>query len=172
MFLSFIKRKPPPFSVAIFPSDKNTLDFLRAQDREDDWQELLSDEGAEYIKTCVLNLNEIEPMIACPHNPGNVKRVKEVAGIKLHQVAIGSCTNSSFTDLMQVAMILKGRRVHPDVNLVIAPGSRQVLTMLAESGALTHMINAGARIMEPACGFCIGAGQSPPDGGDLSLIHI
>ena len=152
-------------TTSIFPSDETTREFLKAQGREEDWVALFADEDAVYDETIDLNLEEITPMVACPHSPDNVKAVDEVKGLKINQVCIGSCTNSSLTDMMQVAHILRGNKVHPDVDLVISPGSRQVLTMLTRSGHLSDMIDAGARILECACGPCIGMGQSPKSGG-------
>lgn len=148
-------------TTSIFPSDEKTLEFLKAQGREEDWVELKPDEDAQYDETIVITLDELEPLVAQPHSPDNVIRVEEVGSIKVDQVAIGSCTNSSYLDLMKVAAILKGKTVHPDVSLVIAPGSKQVYTMLAQNGALADMIAAGARILESACGPCIGMGQAP-----------
>jgi len=148
-------------TTSIFPSDEITREFLKAQGRESDWKELLPDEDAEYDEQIVIQLDELEPLVAQPHSPDNVATVKEVGKIKVNQVAIGSCTNSSYMDLMKVAKILKGRTVHPDVSLVIAPGSKQVLNMLAQNGALADMVAAGARILESACGPCIGMGQAP-----------
>ncbi len=152
-------------TTSIFPSDEITREFLKAQGREKDWVSLIADEDALYDEVIDLNLEEIKPMVACPHSPDNVKAVDEIKGLKINQVCIGSCTNSSLTDMMQVAHILRGNRVHPDVDLVISPGSRQVLTMLTRSGHLSDMIDAGARILECACGPCIGMGQSPKSKG-------
>ncbi len=152
-------------TTSVFPSDEVTKAFLKAQDREDDWTELKADEDAVYDKVIEINLSELVPMAAMPHMPDNVKTVDEIGEIKIDQVCIGSCTNSSFMDMMKVAHILKGKKVHPDVSLSIAPGSKQVLTMLAENGALADMIAAGARILESACGPCIGMGQSPNSKG-------
>jgi aconitate hydratase len=148
-------------TTSVFPSDGQTRKFLLAQGREQDWVELKADPDAEYHKVVDLNLSEIEPMIAIPHSPGNVKKVKDVAGLAVDQVCVGSCTNSSLRDLMTVAKILKGRVVHPDVSFVLAPGSRQVLNMIATNGALAELIKAGVRLEESTCGFCIGNGQSP-----------
>ncbi len=148
-------------TTSVFPSDEVTRNFLKAQGRESVWTELLPDTDADYDRKIVLNLDELEPMIACPHSPDNVKKISEIKGKKIDQVAIGSCTNSSFKDLMTVAGILKGKKVHPDISLIVAPGSRQVFEMIAENGALKDIISAGARIMESACGFCIGSGQAP-----------
>ncbi|HOM01992.1 MAG TPA: aconitate hydratase [Acetivibrio sp.] len=148
-------------TTSIFPSDEVTKEFLKAQGRENDWVELKPDEDAQYDEEIVIDLNELEPLAAQPHSPDNVAKVKEIGKIKVDQVAIGSCTNSSYMDMMKVAAILKGKKVHPDVSLVIAPGSKQVLTMLAQNGALADMVAAGARILESACGPCIGMGQAP-----------
>lgn len=152
-------------TTSIFPSDENTLAFLKAQGREDVWVPLAADEDAEYDETVEINLSELEPLAACPHSPDNVKTCSEIGPMKIDQVCIGSCTNSSLMDMLKVAHILKGKTVHPDVSLAIAPGSKQVLNMLAENGALAIMIDAGARILESACGPCIGMGQSPNSGG-------
>ncbi|MGI5891893.1 MAG: aconitate hydratase [Bacillota bacterium] len=146
---------------SIFPSDDVTREFLKAQGREADWQELLPDADAVYDEEITVNLDTLEPLIAKPHSPDNVVKVTEIAGTKVNQVAIGSCTNSSYADMMKVASILKGHTVHPDVSLVIAPGSKQVLQMLAENGALATIVESGARILECACGPCIGMGQAP-----------
>ena len=148
-------------TTSIFPSDEITLEFLKAQGREDAYTPLCADDDAVYDETISINLSEIEPLAACPHSPDNVKPVKELENMKIDQVCIGSCTNSSLADMMKVAHILKGKTVHPDVSLSIAPGSKQVLNMLAKNGALSIMIDAGARILESACGPCIGMGQSP-----------
>lgn len=146
---------------SIFPSDEITKSFLRAQRREDQWVELLPDPDAEYDRVIELDLGSIEPLVAKPHSPDNIALVKDVAGTKVDQVMVGSCTNSSYRDLMIVASMLRGRRVHPDVSFGIAPGSRQVLEMIAKNGALADIISSGARILESTCGFCIGAGQAP-----------
>jgi len=148
-------------TTSIFPSDEVTRDFLAAQGRIDAWQELGPDKGALYEETIEIDLSLLEPFVACPHSPDNVVGVAEIAGTKVDQVLIGSCTNSSLKDLLMVASVLKGRKVHPDISLAIAPGSKQVLEMLAGSGALNNMIASGARILESACGPCIGMGQSP-----------
>lgn len=148
-------------TTSIFPSDEVTRAFLKAQKREEVWKELLPDEDAEYDEVIEINLDELEPLTAAPHSPDNVKKVSELKDVKVDQVAIGSCTNSSYMDLMKVAKILKGKTVHPSVSLVIAPGSKQVLTMLAQNGALADLIAAGARILESGCGPCIGMGQAP-----------
>ena len=152
-------------TTSIFPSDEITKEFLKAQKREDVWVPLCADEDAEYDEFVDINLSEIEPLAACPHSPDNIKSIREIGNMKIDQVCIGSCTNSSLLDMLKVAHILKGKTVHPDVQLSIAPGSKQVLNMLAENGALGIMIDAGARILESACGPCIGMGQSPNSGG-------
>lgn len=152
-------------TTSIFPSDEITLAFLKAQGREDDWTEILPDEDAVYDEVIDIDLCSLTPMAACPHMPDKVKTTEEIGKIKVDQVAIGSCTNSSFVDMMKVASILKGKTVNPNVSLCIAPGSKQVLNMLALNGALSDMISAGARILESACGPCIGMGQSPNSGG-------
>lgn len=152
-------------TTSIFPSDEVTKDFLKAQGREEDWTELKSDEDAEYDEIIDINLSELAPMAACPHSPDNVKTIEEIGPQKIDQVCIGSCTNSSYLDLMRVAAILKGKTVCPSVSLAIAPGSKQVYNMLALNGALGDLIAAGARILECACGPCIGMGQSPNSAG-------
>ena len=146
---------------SIFPSDENTREFLRAQGREEMWIPLEADDDAVYDEEMELDLSTLEPLTAKPHSPDNVETVRSVGKIRVNQVAIGSCTNSSYLDLMKVAAILKGKTVHPDVSLVISPGSKQVYTMLAENGALADLIDSGARILESACGPCIGMGQAP-----------
>ena len=148
-------------TTSVFPSDEVTRAFLKAQGREQDFSELSADADASYDEMLEINLEELQPLVARPHLPDNVVTVEEAGPIKVDQVFIGSCTNSSYQDMMRVARILKGKTVHPDVSLVIGPGSKQVLTMLAENGALADMLNAGARILECACGPCIGMGQSP-----------
>jgi len=150
---------------SLFPSDEGTRRFLRAQGREGDWMPLGADRTARYDGELSIDLAQLEPLLALPHSPDNVRAVTEQAGVRVHQVVIGSCTNSSYQDLMRVAEVLKGRRVHPEVDLVIVPGSRQVLHMLAQRGALNHLITSGARVLESACGPCIGMGQAPPSGG-------
>ena len=152
-------------TTSIFPSDERTYEFLRAQKREQVWQEIKADEDAVYDEEIVIDLSTLEPLVACPHSPDNVKTIKELEGMKIDQVCIGSCTNSSLLDMMKVAYILKGKTVHPDVSLSIAPGSKQVLNMLSLGGALSDIIDAGARILESACGPCIGMGQSPNSKG-------
>ncbi|MEG1968303.1 MAG: aconitate hydratase [Clostridia bacterium] len=148
-------------TTSVFPSDEVTHAFLTAQGRERDFTPLLADSDAVYEETVAIDLSTLVPMVALPHMPDNVRTVSEAGKIKVDQVCIGSCTNSSYLDMMRVAAILRGKTVHPDVSLVIAPGSRQVLSMLSENGALHDMIEAGARVTETACGFCIGMGQSP-----------
>lgn len=152
-------------TTSIFPSDEVTREFLKAQGREDDYTELSSDADAEYDEVIKINLDELKPLAACPHSPDNIKTIEELSGKEINQVCIGSCTNSSYRDMMKVAAILKGKTVADDVSLAIAPGSKQVLNMLALNGALGDMIAAGARILESACGPCIGMGQSPNSGG-------
>ncbi len=152
-------------TTSVFPSDEITKQFLKAQKREDVWTPLCADEDAVYDETIEINLSEIEPMAACPHSPDNVKSISEIGSMKIDQVCIGSCTNSSLLDMLKVAFILKGKTVHPDVSLSIAPGSKQVLNMLADCGALSTLIASGARILESACGPCIGMGQSPNSKG-------
>lgn len=152
-------------TTSIFPSDSITKAFLESQGREQDWRPLWADEGAEYAETLDLSLDGIVPLIACPDSPGNVKEVKEVQGLKVDQVCVGSCTNSSYQDLMTVAGILDGGSVHRDVSLVVAPGSRQTLQMISRSLGLSTLYGCGARVQESACGFCLGAGQSPPTNG-------
>lgn len=152
-------------TTSIFPSDEITRDFLRAQKREDAWCELSADSDAVYDEIIKIDLSKLAPMVACPHSPDNVKSVTELGSMKIDQVCIGSCTNSSLMDMSKVAHILKGKTVHPDVSLSIAPGSKQVLNMLAKNGMLSDMIDAGARILESACGPCIGMGQSPNSKG-------
>ena len=152
-------------TTSIFPSDENTLAFLKAQGREDVWIELSADEDAVYDEHIVINLSELAPLAACPHSPDAVKAITELEGMAINQVCIGSCTNSSYTDLMKVAHILKGKTVADGVSLAIAPGSKQVLNMLAKNGALSDIIDAGARVLESACGPCIGMGQSPNSKG-------
>ncbi len=152
-------------TTSIFPSDDITREFLKAQGREKDWIELSADEGAQYDEVIDIDLSTLAPLAAMPHMPDNVKKVEEIGEIKVDQVCIGSCTNSSLMDMLKVAAILKGKTVCPSVSLSIAPGSKQVLNMLALCGALSDMIDAGARILESACGPCIGMGQSPNSAG-------
>jgi aconitate hydratase len=152
-------------TTSVFPSDERTLEFLRAQGRENDYIELKADKGAVYSEKITIDLDLLEPNIALPHSPDAVVPVSEVRGRKVTQVAIGSCTNSSYYDLMKVAGILEGHTVHENVSLVISPGSKQVLAMIARNGALAEMISAGARILESGCGPCIGMGQAPSTNG-------
>ena len=152
-------------TTSVFPSDEVTRAFLEAQGRGGDYAPLAADPDAAYDETVEIDLSALEPMVALPHMPDNVKTVAEAGPVKVDQVCIGSCTNSSYQDMMRVAAILRGKTVHPDVSLVVAPGSRQVLSMLSQNGALHDMIEAGARICETACGFCIGMGQSPCTNG-------
>ena len=146
---------------SIFPSDEQTLEFLKAQHREACFEAIAADEEASYDAAIEINLSQLSPLIALPHSPDNVRAVSALPQIKVDQVCIGSCTNSSYADMMRVAQALRGRRIHPDVSLVISPGSRQVLRLLAKNGALADMISSGARILESACGPCIGMGQAP-----------
>lgn len=152
-------------TTSIFPSDEVTKEFMKAQKRESDWVSLSADDDAVYDETYEIDLSTLSALAACPHSPDNIKPIAELKGQKIDQVCIGSCTNSSLFDLMKVAYILKGKTVHPDVSLSIAPGSKQVFNMLAQNGALADLINAGARILECACGPCIGMGQSPNSKG-------
>ncbi len=152
-------------TTSIFPSDEITRAYLKAQGREEDWVEILPDPDAEYDEIIEIDLSQLEPLIACPHSPDNVVPVREVEGIKVDQVVIGSCTNSSFVDLMRAAKILEGRKVHPDVVFAVAPGSKQALELITQNGALLTFLKAGARILESACGPCIGMGFAPPSGG-------
>lgn len=152
-------------TTSIFPSDEVTRQFLAAQGREEVWKPLVSDPDAVYEEEITVDLSALEPMAACPHSPDNVKTIRELAGMKIDQVCIGSCTNSSYLDMMRVASILKGKTVSDTVSLAIAPGSKQVYNMLAKNGALGDIISAGARVLECACGPCIGMGQSPNSAG-------
>ena len=152
-------------TTSVFPSDEITKAFLTAQSRPEDWTELKADDDAIFDETIEIDLSSLAPMAAMPHMPDRVKDVTEIGKIKVDQVCIGSCTNSSLMDMLKVAAILKGKTVCPSVSLSIAPGSKQVLNMLAQNGALSDMIDAGARILESACGPCIGMGQSPNSGG-------
>jgi aconitate hydratase len=151
-------------TTSIFASDETTRGFLRAQGREKDWVEMLPDADADYDRVVDLDLGKLEPLAACPHSPGNVKKVSELAGIKVDQVCLGSCTNSSYTDLVRVARMLEGKTVHPEVSFVVTPGSKQVVQTIARDGHLTTLIAAGARVVEPTCGFCIGNSHSPSSG--------
>lgn len=152
-------------SASIFPSDEQTIRFLEAQGRAEDWIPLSADEDASYDEELRIDLSQLVPLIAQPHSPDNVVPVSNLSSTPVQQVAIGSCTNSSYQDLMRVSEILQGKHVHPDVSLVISPGSRQVLTMLADNGALTNLLDSGARLLESTCGPCIGMGQSPVSKG-------
>ncbi|MGB7572440.1 MAG: aconitate hydratase [Thermodesulfobacteriota bacterium] len=149
-------------TTTIFPSDGKTLEFLKAQGRKKDWIPLEPDKDAEYDQVVEIDVNELEPLIARPSSPDRVCPVREVDGKEVRQVCIGSCNNSSYLDLMSVAKIVKGKKIHPDVSLTITPGSKQVFEMIARDGALADLIGAGARILESACGPCIGMGQAPP----------
>ena len=152
-------------TTSIFPSDEVTYEFLKAQGREADYVPLCSDADAEYDRIIDIDLSELEPLLACPHSPDNIKKASELSDIKVTQVCIGSCTNSSLADMLRVAAILKGKTISPDVSLSVSPGSKQVLTMLSECGALSDIIAAGARVLECACGPCIGMGFSPNSAG-------
>ncbi len=152
-------------TTSFFPSDDITKKFLEAQGRGNAWKEILPDKDAKYDKIIEINLADIEPLTACPHSPDNIKKISELKGMKIDQVAIGSCTNSSYKDLMIAAKILKGKKVSSGLSLIVAPGSKQVFEMIAANGALADIISSGARIMESACGFCIGSGQAPVTGG-------
>ena len=152
-------------TTSIFPSDENTLRYLTQQNRAQDFVALTADENAEYDQTLTIDLSQLKPMVAQPHMPDNVVEVHEVAGLKVDQVAVGSCTNSSYTDMMKVVEILRGKTIHPDVSLVISPGSANILRLLSENGGLSTLISAGARILESSCGPCIGMGQAPRSNG-------
>ena len=152
-------------TTSLFPSDDVTRTFLKAQGRDEDWTPLSADEDAVYYKTVTINLNELVPLTAKPHSPDQIATVKEMGNIPVDQVCLGSCTNSSYKDLVTVAKILKGKVVHPRVSFIIAPGSKQVLENLSRDGYLTDLLSAGARLMENACGFCIGNSQSPQSAG-------
>lgn len=151
--------------TSIFPSDEITLNFLKAQGRENEFSKIEADKGAVYDEEIEINLSQLEPLVACPHSPDKVVSVSSLKGLKVDQVVIGSCTNSSYADLMKVARILQGKTIAKHVSLAIAPGSKQVLSMLAKNGALATLIESGARILECACGPCIGMGQSPSTNG-------
>jgi len=150
-------------TTSIFPSDEVTRVFLEAQGRLHEWSSLEADKDAVYDEEMTIDLGSLEPMLAKPHSPDNIDTVKGIGAINVNQVAIGSCTNSSYFDLMRVAAILKGKTIHPDVSVVVSPGSKQVFSMLAKNGALTDLIDAGVRILESACGPCIGMGQAPSE---------
>lgn len=152
-------------TTSIFPADERTGQFLKAQHRQQDFEELSADAGADYDSVLEINLSDIEPMAAMPHLPDNVRSVRDISGLKVDQVAIGSCTNSSYPDMMKAAKILEGKKISPDVSLVISPGSANILRILAENGALATFIKAGARILESGCGPCIGMGQAPKSAG-------
>jgi aconitate hydratase len=152
-------------TTSIFPSDAVSKAFLQAQERAMDWVEILPDSDATYDKVVDINLSELVPLAAYPHSPGNIKRVKELAGLEVNQVCLGSCTNSSYKDLMTVAAILKNQKAHPNVSLVVTPGSKQVLENITRDGGLAALLSAGARLVETACGFCIGNSQSPQTAG-------
>lgn len=152
-------------TTSIFPSDEITLEFLKKQGRAEDYVPLQADEDAVYDRVIDINLSELEPLIACPHSPDNVVTVKSLKGTKVNQVCIGSCTNSSLMDMLKVAVLLKDKKVNESVSLSISPGSKQVLTMLSECGALSDILQSGARVLECACGPCIGMGFSPNSQG-------
>lgn len=148
-------------TTSIFPSDEETRKFLRAQGREDDWMPLTADPDAEYDKVIEIDLSELVPLAAAPHSPGNIVTIEEMEGTAVDQVLVGSCTNSSYKEMKTVAEIMKGKHIHPRTSFGVAPGSRQVLQMMARSGAMSDLLDSGARILETACGFCIGNSQSP-----------
>jgi len=152
-------------TTSIFPSDDETRKFLNAQGREEDWVELKADNDAEYDKVIDLDLSELEPLAAAPHSPGNIVRVSDMKDMKVDQVMLGSCTNSSYKEIATVAKIMKGKKVHPDVSFGVAPGSRQVLQMATRDGYLGDLLDSGARLLEATCGFCIGNSQSPKTTG-------
>ncbi len=152
-------------TTSIFPSDELTREFLKAQGREEDWSELVADTDAKYDEELVIDLSKIVPLAAAPHMPDNIKTVAELAGIKVEQVSIGSCTNSSYRDLLQTAMVLKGKQIAPSCSTSISPGSKQVLAMLAENGALNDLLLSGVRLLECSCGPCIGMGGAPVSEG-------
>lgn len=151
-------------TTSVFPSDENTRAYLKEEGREEDYTPLAADPDAVYDEELIVDLDQLTPLAAMPHSPDNVDSVSHIGEIKVDQVAIGSCTNSSYMDLMKVAAILKGKKVHPDVSLVISPGSSKIMSKMAQNGALADIINAGARVIENACGPCIGMGQSPKSG--------
>ncbi|MFC1898534.1 aconitate hydratase [Candidatus Cloacimonadota bacterium] len=148
-------------TTSVFPSDEITREFLIAQEREEDWTELIADEDAVYDQVVEINLSELEPMASTPHSPGNISKVKDLGEINVDQVCVGSCTNSSYTDMMTVAEILKGKKLHANTSFVVAPGSKQVIENIIKDGGFASIVSAGARIAESACGFCIGNSQSP-----------
>jgi aconitate hydratase len=149
----------------LFPSDDETKRFLAAQGRSRSYRPLAADPGAEYAETVSIDLESLEPLVATPHSPDAVRPARALSGVKVSQVCIGSCTNSSLRDMKMVAAILKGRKVHPEVSLAVSPGSRQVLEMISRDGTLATIVSAGARILETTCGPCIGMGQAPPSSG-------
>ena len=152
-------------TTSVFPSDERTREFLKQQGRENDYIPLSADQGAVYDNRIDIDLNTLVPMVAKPHSPDNVVEIKSIEGLKVNQIAIGSCTNSSYSDLMKVAKILEGKHIAPEVSLLISPGSNNIVSMLNENGAINSLIQAGARILEPACGPCIGMGQAPISNG-------
>lgn len=152
-------------TTSIFPSDEKTRQYLKAQGREQDYRPFAADPGASYDEVVEIDLNTLEPLIAQPHSPDNVVKVREIKGIPVSQVAIGSCTNSSYKDLMQISSVMTGKTVHPNVSLGFSPGSRQTLEMISQNGVLANLITSGARLLESACGPCIGMGFAPPSGG-------
>ena len=152
-------------TTSIFPSDKVTKAFLKAQGRQDKWVKLAADPSAKYDRVIDIDLSTLEPMVAQPHSPDNVVRIRDIKGKKVHQVLVGSCTNASYKDITTLAKILSGKMISPNVSFGVAPGSRQVLQMAAKESSIATLVGAGARILETACGFCIGAGQAPPSGG-------
>jgi aconitate hydratase len=152
-------------TTSIFPSDEQTLKFLKAQGREADWVELKADDDAEYDRVVELNLSQIEPLAAAPHSPGNIMKISQLKDLKVDQVLLGSCTNSSYKEIATAAKIMKGKKVHPDVSFGVAPGSRQVLQMATRDGYIGDLLDSGARLLESACGFCIGNSQSPKSAG-------
>ena len=152
-------------TTSIFPADEVTHEFLKAQGREEEYTPVYSEPDAVYDRVIDINLSELEPMAACPHSPDNIKKISEIAGTPVTQVCVGSCTNSSAVDMFTVAAILKGKTVSPEVGMSVSPGSKQVLSMMSSSGALTDIINSGARLLECACGPCIGMGFSPESKG-------
>ncbi|MEK6779167.1 MAG: aconitate hydratase, partial [Candidatus Deferrimicrobiota bacterium] len=152
-------------TTSIFPSDKVTKAFLKAQGRQDKWVKLAADPSARYDRVIDIDLSTLEPMVAQPHSPDNVVRIRDIKGKKVHQVLVGSCTNASYKDITTLAKILSGKMISPNVSFGVAPGSRQVLQMAAKESSIATLVGAGARILETACGFCIGAGQAPPSGG-------
>ena len=152
-------------TTSIFPSDEETRKFLKAQGREADWVELKADDDAEYDKVIEIDLSTLEPLAAAPHSPGNIVKVSEMKDLKVDQVMLGSCTNSSYKEIATAAKIMKGRKIHPDVSFGVAPGSRQVLQMATRDGYIVDLLDSGARLLEAACGFCIGNSQSPKSTG-------